>query len=83
MTAHQHRFRMNATTFLGDARAVLRRAIELGVDHIDTSHDRMLLIPGTSSVTHLEANMAATGLELDDDDLAALDRVEPRDDRAA
>jgi aryl-alcohol dehydrogenase-like predicted oxidoreductase len=42
-------------------------------------YDRMLLIPGTSSVAHLEENMAAIELELDDADLAALDRVEQRD----
>jgi pyridoxine 4-dehydrogenase len=40
-------------------------------------YDRMLLIPGTSSVAHLEENMAAIELELDDADLAALDRVGP------
>jgi pyridoxine 4-dehydrogenase len=38
-------------------------------------YDRMLLIPGTSSVAHLEENMAAAELELDDADVAALDRV--------
>jgi aryl-alcohol dehydrogenase-like predicted oxidoreductase len=37
-------------------------------------YDRMLLIPGTSSVAHLEENIAATELELDDADLAALDQ---------
>jgi pyridoxine 4-dehydrogenase len=42
-------------------------------------YDRMLLIPGTSSVAHLEENMAAIELELDDADLAALDRVGRRD----
>jgi pyridoxine 4-dehydrogenase len=42
-------------------------------------YDRMLLIPGTSSVAHLEENMAADGLELDDVDLVALDRVGRRD----
>ena len=42
-------------------------------------YDRMLLIPGTSSVSHLEENMAAAELELDEADLAALDRVEQRD----
>jgi pyridoxine 4-dehydrogenase len=42
-------------------------------------YDRMLLIPGASSVAHLEQNMAAIELELDEGDLAALDRVEPRD----
>src|SRR5450755_3154886 len=46
-------------------------------------YDRMLLIPGTSSVTHLEQNMAAIELELDDSDLAALDRVRQRDNGAA
>ena len=38
-------------------------------------YDRMLLIPGTSSVSHLEENMAAIAVELDDVDLEALDRV--------
>jgi pyridoxine 4-dehydrogenase len=38
-------------------------------------YDRMLLIPGTSSVAHLEENMAAVELELDVADLDALDRV--------
>jgi pyridoxine 4-dehydrogenase len=38
-------------------------------------YDRMLLIPGTSSLSHLEENMAAVELEHDDADLAALDRV--------
>ena len=46
-------------------------------------YDRMLLIPGTSSVAHLEENMAVAELGLDDSDLAALDRVEQRDDNAA
>jgi aryl-alcohol dehydrogenase-like predicted oxidoreductase len=41
-------------------------------------YDRMLLIPGTSSVLHLEENMAAVEIELDHADLAALDRVEQR-----
>lgn len=34
----------------------------------------MLPIPGTSSREHLEENVAAAGLRLDEDDLAALDR---------
>jgi aryl-alcohol dehydrogenase-like predicted oxidoreductase len=46
-------------------------------------YDRMLLIPGTSSIAHLEENMAAIELELTDGDLAALDRVGPRDSGAA
>jgi aryl-alcohol dehydrogenase-like predicted oxidoreductase len=42
-------------------------------------YDRMLLIPGTSSIAHLEENTAAVELELDDGDLTALDRVGQRD----
>jgi aryl-alcohol dehydrogenase-like predicted oxidoreductase len=42
-------------------------------------YDRMLLIPGTSSIAHLEENMAAIELALDDADLCALDRVGQRD----
>jgi pyridoxine 4-dehydrogenase len=38
--------------------------------------ERILLIPGTSSVAHLEENLAATDVELDADDMAALDNVE-------
>ena len=39
-------------------------------------YDRMLLIPGTSSTAHLEENVAAVSIQLDDIDLAALDRVD-------
>jgi pyridoxine 4-dehydrogenase len=45
-------------------------------------YDRMLLIPGTTSIAHLEENMAAAELELDDGDLAALDGFERRDSGA-
>ncbi len=37
--------------------------------------EHILLIPGTSSVAHLEQNMAAAGIALEDEDLVALDRV--------
>ena len=40
-------------------------------------YDRMLLIPGTTSVAHLEENLAAADVELDEDDLATLEAVEP------
>jgi pyridoxine 4-dehydrogenase len=43
--------------------------------------ERILLIPGTSSVTHLEENLAAIDLELDADDMAALEHVAPAGDR--
>jgi pyridoxine 4-dehydrogenase len=38
-------------------------------------YDRMLLIPGTSSVQHLEENMAAADVELDEQDLAELENA--------
>jgi aryl-alcohol dehydrogenase-like predicted oxidoreductase len=39
-------------------------------------YDRMLLIPGTTSVAHLEENLAAYDVELDEDDLSELEAVE-------
>jgi aryl-alcohol dehydrogenase-like predicted oxidoreductase len=39
-------------------------------------YERMLLIPGTTSVGHLEENLAAIELQLDADDLTELDAVE-------
>jgi pyridoxine 4-dehydrogenase len=39
--------------------------------------ERILLIPGTSSIAHLEENLAAAELALDADDLEALDAVGP------
>ncbi|MDQ3631126.1 MAG: aldo/keto reductase [Actinomycetota bacterium] len=42
-------------------------------------YDRMLLIPGTTSVAHLEENLlAAQDVELDQDDLATLEAVNRR-----
>ena len=39
-------------------------------------HSRaMLPIPGTSSVSHLEENVAAAALELTDEEMAALERT--------
>ncbi|OYR55208.1 aldo/keto reductase [Halorubrum halodurans] len=38
-----------------------------------------LPIPGTSSVDHLESNVAASRLELTDDDVARLDGIDPRE----
>jgi pyridoxine 4-dehydrogenase len=38
--------------------------------------ERILLIPGTSSIAHLEENLGAAGVALDADDMAALDTVE-------
>ena len=38
-------------------------------------YERMLLIPGTSSVAHLEENLAAADVELDEQDLADLENA--------
>lgn len=39
-------------------------------------YERMLLIPGTTSVAHLEENLAAAEVKLDAEDLATLEAVE-------
>ena len=39
-------------------------------------YDRMLLIPGTASVAHLEENYAAIDIDLDDTDMSELDTVQ-------
>ncbi|MFO8116363.1 MAG: aldo/keto reductase [Halorubrum sp.] len=44
------------------------------LDHSDVT----LPIPGTSSVEHLESNVAAAELSLTDEDTAALDGIDPR-----
>src|ERR1700722_531910 len=51
-------------------------ATQIALAWLLARYDRMLLIPGTSSVAHLEENVAATALEPDEGDLAALDRLE-------
>ncbi|WP_135667648.1 aldo/keto reductase [Halorhabdus rudnickae] len=53
-----------------------RRQIALAwlLDHSDVT----LPIPGTSSVEHLESNVAATQIELTDEDRAALDAIDPQ-----
>jgi pyridoxine 4-dehydrogenase len=46
-------------------------------------YERILLIPGTSSVAHLEENMAAAEVALDEQDLAELDDATPLGDPLA
>jgi aryl-alcohol dehydrogenase-like predicted oxidoreductase len=41
-------------------------------------YERILLIPGTSSVAHLEENLGAARVELDDEDLETLEGVQPK-----
>jgi aryl-alcohol dehydrogenase-like predicted oxidoreductase len=81
-------FRGGPARLAGDA-AVVRVAdkhgstpTQIALAWLLARYDRMLLIPGTSSVSHLEENIAAIKLELDDVDLAVLDRVGERDDGA-
>jgi pyridoxine 4-dehydrogenase len=41
------------------------------------AHDeRILLIPGTTSVAHLEENVGTAGVTLDDEDMATLENAE-------
>ncbi len=41
-----------------------------------TRYERILLIPGTTSIAHLEENLAAIEVDLDEDDLTDLEAVE-------
>ena len=43
-------------------------------------YERLLLIPGTTSVAHLEENLAAVDVDLDDEDLTRLEDVEQKGD---
>ncbi|HEY5430392.1 MAG TPA: aldo/keto reductase [Solirubrobacteraceae bacterium] len=50
-------------------------ATQVALAWLLSRYERMLLIPGTSSVQHLEENMAAADVELDEQDLAALENA--------
>jgi aryl-alcohol dehydrogenase-like predicted oxidoreductase len=52
---------------------------QVGLAWLLAHRENILLIPGTSSLAHLEENMAATAVVLSDDDLASFD--EPRGQR--
>jgi len=49
--------------------------VQIALAWLLARYERMLLIQGTSSVAHLEENVAAAAIELDADDLAILDRL--------
>jgi aryl-alcohol dehydrogenase-like predicted oxidoreductase len=51
-------------------------ASQIALAWLMARYERMLLIPGTSSVAHLEANIAAGEIELDAEDLARLEDAE-------
>lgn len=48
---------------------------QVGLAWLLTHYQHTLLIPGTTSVAHLEQNMAAGSIQLDPDTMAALDRA--------
>ncbi|HEY8544111.1 MAG TPA: aldo/keto reductase [Acidimicrobiales bacterium] len=52
--------------------------VQVAVAWLLARSPQMLPIPGTGSVAHLEQNVAAAGLELTDDDLAALAKAPKR-----
>jgi pyridoxine 4-dehydrogenase len=48
---------------------------QVGLAWLLAHSENVLLIPGTSSVAHLEENLAVGGITLSDDDVAELDKV--------
>jgi pyridoxine 4-dehydrogenase len=50
-------------------------ATQIALAWLLAHYERMLLIPGTSSIAHLEDNVAVAGIALDGEDLATLDGV--------
>jgi pyridoxine 4-dehydrogenase len=62
------------------ARVAARRGVlptQVALAWLLHHYERILLIPGTTSVRHLEENLAAAGVELDDEDMATLEDVQP------
>lgn len=56
---------------------------QLGLAWLLRRSPNVLLIPGTADPTHLEANLAAGAIDLDDETLAALDAVPSRSMRVS
>jgi aryl-alcohol dehydrogenase-like predicted oxidoreductase len=60
------------------ARVAVRRGIkatQVALAWLLARYERILLIPGTTSVAHLEENMAVADIELDESDLAELENA--------
>jgi pyridoxine 4-dehydrogenase len=76
-----------ATGALARSEGVLQRvarqhaatAVQVALAWLIQSSPVMLPIPGTSRVAHLEENVAAAGLLLDESEMAELDAVKPAD----
>ena len=54
---------------------VIQTAARLGITSAQAALQWLLLIPGTGSVAHLQENLAAKGVRLDDEALRQLDAV--------
>ncbi|WP_199034437.1 aldo/keto reductase [Glycomyces salinus] len=52
-------------------------ATQIALAWLLARYERMLLIPGTASIAHLDENLAAGRIELDADDLERLEKVQP------
>jgi aryl-alcohol dehydrogenase-like predicted oxidoreductase len=66
------------TDRIGDvARKHGATALQVGLAWLLARSPAMLVIPGTSKVSHLEENVAAAALELDDEDLRTLGNAAP------
>jgi aryl-alcohol dehydrogenase-like predicted oxidoreductase len=55
------------------------RPSQLALAWLLTRGGTIIPIPGTTRISHLEENVAAAEIELDSEDLAAIDAVAPRD----
>ncbi|MYR61835.1 aldo/keto reductase, partial [Streptomyces sp. SID625] len=63
---------------LAAARALDRTPSQIGLAWLLRHAPNILLIPGTADPAHLEANIAAGAIDLDDETLATLDAVPSR-----
>ncbi|WP_026925180.1 oxidoreductase [Glycomyces arizonensis] len=52
-------------------------ATQIALAWLLSRYERMLLIPGTGSIAHLDENLAVGRIELDADDLERLEKVQP------
>jgi aryl-alcohol dehydrogenase-like predicted oxidoreductase len=62
-------------TVRGIAERIGASPAQVGLAWLLAHRDNVLLIPGTSSVAHLEQNLAAADVTLSEDDLAELEKV--------
>ena len=63
------------STVIAIARRLGATPAQVGLAWLLAHRENVLLIPGTSSLEHLEENMAVGDVKLSDDDLAELDKT--------